>query len=186
MEFLAESVYFQRACAPVPVSVLPFLAQDLVESVAFRTRGLKRPSSVQLRDCEIGNDYACDPEFGSDGFQLLKVYFPSKLKKKARVHLQFSGLDLPVPLSVEGSDLLSDLVNRKVGQTVRFLSSVLARRGINALPGTRVLRTNWRREIFQSKVQSIVENSFLTGSQQTSCITSVAESCGCGLIQSGP
>jgi hypothetical protein len=204
VKLLADGAYFQRSCEPVPVSVLPFMAQDLVESVAFRTRGLKRPSSVQLHDCEVGNDYACDASFGSDGFQLLKVYFPRKRKKKARVHLQFSGLDLPVPLSVENSDSLSDWFNRKVGQTVRFLSSVLARRGINALPDTKpvgvmqntvekcVLQTNWRRgvvgRVFRNKVQSIVEDSFLTASQQTSCITSLAESWVCGevLIQSGP
>lgn len=137
VKLLSDGAYFLRACDPVPVSVLPFMAEDLVESVAFRTRGLKRPSSVVLHDCEVGNDYVCEPEFSSDGFQLLKVYFPSKRKskrKEARVHLQFSGLDLPIPLGVEDSDSFSDLFNRKVGQTVRFLSSVLARRGVKDLP----------------------------------------------------
>jgi hypothetical protein len=49
-----------------------------------------------------------------------------------------------------------------------------------------LLRTNYRRRIFQNNVQSIVDASSLTASQKTSCITSVATATESGFIQSGP
>ena len=158
--FPNDSVSFQRHCEPVPLRNLGLMGEDLDRTVGYLTGGLGHVDSVYARGFELGLDVPCSNGL-FDGVSRVEIY---RKRKKARIHVQFSGLGdrLKVPLSVEDEERLKDVWLGKLDRTGEVLRDARLTVSGRSVPSQMdqflsVLRSLWTDEEFNKMV---IERAF--------------------------
>jgi hypothetical protein len=143
------SVNFQRHCEPVPLRNLGLMGEDLDRTVGYLTSGLAHVESVYARSFELGLDVPCSNGLFDD-VSRIEIY---RKRKKARIHVQFSGLGdrFKVPLSVEDEERLKNEWLGKLDRTAEVLHDARLRVSGRSVPSRMdeflaVLKNLWTEE----------------------------------------
>lgn len=147
------SVVFKRGCAPVPLGNVSLMSEDLGRTVDYLTSGLGQCADVFLRQFELGLDLPCSSDL-FDGVSRVEIY---RKRRKARVHVEFSGLEdkWRVPLSGEDKERLKNIWLEKIDRSGDLLRDARLRVSGRSVPSRMdeflsVLRSLWTEEEFNN------------------------------------